>query len=325
VKLLLGLVTVLLLLVTVPAMLVASVIAVMPWISGGLGGPTIQVTLRPPPGFVIGGSGSPGAPFDPRLGAGLDIPPGNVSLADRAKLAAAAGWTGEDLVIAVAVSCVEDTTGDPAILSATNDLGLWQINQQWWPKFGGRDALVDPMNNALAGHWIWANTSGWNAWTTYRNGAYRGCMDRARAAVGEAARAPQATTQAPANGDARFAAVWAEAQTWLGVPYLWGGCTRRGVDCSCFVKNVYATVGVALPRTTVEQRRVLTPVGRDELRPGDVVFFNDTCTGCGANPTHEGLYVGNGQMIQAGGSQVSIQPVFSGFYGAHYAGAGRVP
>lgn len=112
------------------------------------------------------------------------------------------------------------------------------------------------------------------------------------------------------------------AMQWLGTPYLWGGCTRRGVDCSCFVQNALAVVGIKSPRTTTEQIKWATPVNRDQLQPTDLVFFNNTCTDCGANPTHVGLYLGNGLMIDAG-DPVKIDPVFTGFYGARYAGAGR--
>jgi cell wall-associated NlpC family hydrolase len=111
----------------------------------------------------------------------------------------------------------------------------------------------------------------------------------------------------------------AVAESWLGVRYLWGGCTRRGVDCSCFVRNVLAVFGINAPRTTVEQIRWATPVTREQIAVGDLVFFNDTCRNCGPNPTHVGLAIGGGLMIDAG-DPVQIERID---FGAHYAGAGR--
>lgn len=101
------------------------------------------------------------------------------------------------------------------------------------------------------------------------------------------------------------------AMSWLGVPYLWGGCSRRGVDCSCFVQNVLAVIGIAAPRTTTTQVVWATPVSREQARLGDLVFFDNTCVNCGPNPTHVGLYLGNGLMIDAG-DPVKIEPVYWG-------------
>jgi murein DD-endopeptidase MepM/ murein hydrolase activator NlpD len=109
-----------------------------------------------------------------------------VTLPQRAALAANAGWTGDDLVTAVAVSCVEDPTGDPAVVSKTNDVGLWQVNLDYWGKqFGGQAALSVPANNADAGFYIW-QVQGWRAWTTYRTGDYKRCLADARNAIGVA-------------------------------------------------------------------------------------------------------------------------------------------
>jgi cell wall-associated NlpC family hydrolase len=123
---------------------------------------------------------------------------------------------------------------------------------------------------------------------------------------------------APASG------VIAEAQTWLGVPYLFGGCSRSGVDCSCFVELVYAALGISLPRTTQVQWNATARVDQADLQPGDLVFFAHTYQS-GDPITHVGIYLGSGMQINAPdtGQVVSIQPVFTGFWGAHFAGGGR--
>lgn len=133
---------------------------------------------------------------------------------------------------------------------------------------------------------------------------------------------PGVPTPVPGTGGSWAAAAVAKAFTWLGVPYLWGGCSNRGIDCSCLVRNVLAAVGINAPRTTTEQIAWATPVPREQVQVGDLVFFDNTCTGCGGNPTHVGLYIGNGQMIDAG-DPVQINPAFIGSYGNHNPRVGR--
>jgi peptidoglycan endopeptidase LytE len=112
----------------------------------------------------------------------------------------------------------------------------------------------------------------------------------------------------------------AATMDWLRVPYLWGGCTHRGVDCSCFVMNVLATVGIHAPRTTVPQLAWTTPVSPSDARIGDLVFFDNTCSGCGPNPTHVGIYLGAGKMVDCG-DPCRVEAVYSG----HNTRYGRVP
>jgi cell wall-associated NlpC family hydrolase len=107
---------------------------------------------------------------------------------------------------------------------------------------------------------------------------------------------------------------------WIGTRYLWGGCSRAGIDCSCLVQNALRTIGIDAPRTTGTQVRWARPVSRVELQPGDLIFFDNTCTGCGPNPTHVGVFIGGGQMIHAG-DPVQISSVMW----SNYASAGRVP
>ena len=117
--------------------------------------------------------------------------------------------------------------------------------------------------------------------------------------------------------------VIAQAETWLGVPYRFSGCSRNGVDCSCLVQLVYRAVGVNLPRVAADQYAATDRLARDELAPGDLVFFANTYM---PGISHVGVYLGGGLQINAPteGQVVSVQPVFGGYWGAHYAGAGRV-
>lgn len=91
--------------------------------------------------------------------------------------------------------------------------------------------------------------------------------------------------------------VVATARRFLGVPYLWGGMTAHGVDCSGFVSRVYHANGVDLPRDADLQFRDpgVEPVARAALQPGDLVFFG----GDAAEITHVGLFLGDGRFVNA--------------------------
>lgn len=112
------------------------------------------------------------------------------------------------------------------------------------------------------------------------------------------------------------------AQQYMGTPYKYGGADpKTGFDCSGFVQYLYKQQGIDLPRTTYQQVKVGQQVSRDQLQPGDILFFNTT----GPN-SHEGLYIGDGQFIQAPhtGDKVKISSLTDPYYSKRLSQARRV-
>ena len=101
-------------------------------------------------------------------------------------------------------------------------------------------------------------------------------------------------------------AIIAYASNFLGTPYLWGGTTPSGFDCSGFTQYVYAHFGISVGRTTFDQINDGVEVSRDNLQPGDLIFY-----GTFANPHHMGMYIGNNNYIHAPhtGDVIKISPV----------------
>jgi cell wall-associated NlpC family hydrolase len=92
------------------------------------------------------------------------------------------------------------------------------------------------------------------------------------------------------------------AMSFLGTPYVWGGTSRSGSDCSGFVQQVWGAVGVRLPRTAREQALVGAAVAPEGLAPGDRLYF--ACKGGAVD--HTGIYVGNGMFIHSSSSRGGV-------------------
>lgn len=107
----------------------------------------------------------------------------------------------------------------------------------------------------------------------------------------------------------------------LGTTYKTGGTSTNGFDCSGFTKYVFKNLGIALPRTSKSQFQSGTSVSRNQMRPGDLVFFNTT----GGGVSHVGIFVGNGKFAQSSTSRgVIISSLNEKYWAKRYIGAKRV-
>lgn len=128
-----------------------------------------------------------------------------------------------------------------------------------------------------------------------------------------------ASRYANAQGYGLGAQAVAYAARFLGVPYVWGGASPAGFDCSGLVQYVYQHFGVTLPRTSQEQARAGAAVGRADLQPGDLIVYNEP----GEGPaSHVAVYAGGGLQIEAPQPGQTVQ--YSKVDWAHFAGARRV-
>lgn len=128
-----------------------------------------------------------------------------------------------------------------------------------------------------------------------------------------AAETPAAPTPASNNGS-----VIGIAHSLSGIPYVYGGTTVNGFDCSGFTSYVFNQVGRSLPRTAAGQYAGTSRVSRDQAQPGDLVFFNQ-----GGGIDHVGIYLGGGNFIGSQYNGVVVSTINSGYWANYVVGFGR--
>jgi len=134
--------------------------------------------------------------------------------------------------------------------------------------------------------------------------------------------APVVHAAAPAPRTSSGWSIVAIASRYLGIPYVWGGTSPGGFDCSGLVWYVYQRAGMGVPRDLYGQLQSGTRVARSNLLPGDIVFFSNTYE---AGLSHDGIYIGGGRFINAVdyGIGVAVSSLNDSYWSAHYYGASR--
>ena len=282
-------------------LLVAAVVATHPWLAGGM----IVHDNRPAP--VRGGVPSSQWPLMLSAAAQSTC---NVRPADLA-----------------AIASIESNFGQNLFNPQSGAFGDGQFDRATWAAFGKGDP--NSAADALPAIARTLCARGYGVDRSHALNSYGGCVTPLCLGESDYATAISrlATTFAglanATSSSVASATIVSIAEQWLRVPYVFGGCSRKGVDCSCLVQLVYQTAGINLPRTAAEQYAATARVPPSELIPGDLVFFANTYM---PGISHVGIYIGGGQQINAPteGQTVSVQSVFDGYWGAHFYGGGRV-
>ncbi len=108
---------------------------------------------------------------------------------------------------------------------------------------------------------------------------------------------------------------------WLGTPYRYGGATRSGIDCSAFMQTLFTGVhNLSIPRTAREQHKFAAPVDMEDLKEGDLVFFNTT-----GGVSHVGYYLQNNKFVHAASSGgVMVSDLSEDYWSRRFISAGRI-
>jgi cell wall-associated NlpC family hydrolase len=219
----------------------------------------------------------------------------------------AAGFPESAVPTMMAIAMAESSWRPNATHRNSNgsiDQGLFQINSihrnnPWYPK-----DPFDPYQSAVAAYNIWKGAGGtYRDWTVYNSGAYRKFLQAAPPIMKTSANPTVMignTAVVGGNGQLRMTAIQ-KGMNYIssGVGYVWGGNNlATGVDCSGLVQQIYRQLGISLPRTAQQQAFYGTKAPVSQLRPGDLVAWNNGGSR-GLQVGHIAIYAGNGEIIES--------------------------
>lgn len=247
-----------------------------------------------------------------------------------AQYAIAAGFKGDALTTAVAVSFAEDGGHDPQATNTNSDgsvdRGLWQINNKAHPNYSD-EYVFDPQNNAEAAYAISSGGKDWTPWTTYKTGVYQQFLPAARRAI-QTAQSEMETTFSIANASSFVNLALAQkGKSYVyGAPVLPGSADPKAFDCSSLVAWCADRVGVDLTskgiRTAAQEWDYCQKHGgsisvKQAINTrGALVFENDP-------PSHVVISLGNGDTIEAMGTAYGVRE--GGFAGRNWTHGGLLP
>lgn len=240
------------------------------------------------------------------------------------------GFPESEIATGVAIARAESSWNPNAYngsnRNGSSDSGLWQINTihrnaPYYPT-----NLNDPLQSTKAAYAIWKNAGGkWTPWSVYNSGAYRQYLQAAPPIQGGGQQNISVTmgntVVSSGNGSLRMTAIQKGINyVNSGVRYVWGGNNlATGVDCSGLVQQIYRQLGISVPRTAQQQAFYGTKAPISQLRPGDLVAWNNGGDR-GLQVGHIAIYAGNGEIIESYQSglparrrKLSSQEVNSGY------------
>lgn len=235
-----------------------------------------------------------------------------------------AGFPESAVPTMMAIAMAESSWNPGATHKNSNgsvDNGLFQINtihskNSWYPS-----NPMDPLQSAQAAFALWKGAGGtYRDWTVYNSGAYKKFLQAAPPIQPYVANTSAGLAYAQVNQAQNYSGVPTSSarqqainisKAVLNIPYVWGGNSlQTGVDCSGLVQQVYAKMGISMPRQARAQATTGVRVGSyQQLQPGDLVAFKWAGGYAGPNiVSHISIYIGNGQIIEAaGGSRGDIR------------------